>query len=213
MDDPHENANVLAAGAEVGNAAAVVILLHGRGATAESILGLVPAFDRNDIAFLAPQAAGNTWYPQRFLVPREQNQPHLDSAHRLVERLVEETVEGGSPAEKVVLVGFSQGACLAADFAARHPRRYGGIIAFSGGLIGDRVEARDFSGDLDGTPAFIGCSDVDQHIPAERVRATAEVLSALGAEVILRLYPGMGHMINQDEMEAAAAILARAAAG
>jgi predicted esterase len=171
---------------------------------------LVPAFDRNDIAFWR---RSRRQHCTRNASSRRASRTSRISTARIAwsSGLSRTLIEGGTPAEKVVLAGFSQGACLAADYAARHPRRYGGIIAFSGGLIGDRVEARDFSGDLEGTPAFIGSSDVDPHIPVERVRATAEILKALGAEVTLRLYPGMGHMINQDEMEAAAAILERAA--
>jgi predicted esterase len=207
MNDPHQNAPILAAGAKPEEARAAVILLHGRGASARDILSLAGAFGRSDIAYVAPQASGNTWYPHRFLVPRTENQPHLDSAHRVVARLVGSLAERGLPATKVVLAGFSQGACLVSDYAARNPRRYGGVFAFSGGLIGDRIVPADFSGDLAGTPAFVGCSDVDGHIPADRVRITADVLKALGASVTLRLYPGMGHTINQDEIDAAKAIL------
>ncbi|MCW5718451.1 MAG: dienelactone hydrolase family protein [Bauldia sp.] len=211
--DPHANAPVLTAGAEPKAAKAAMILLHGRGATARDILGLAGAIGRPDIAYVAPQATGNTWYPHRFLVPRAENQPHLDSAHAVVARLLAMLEGQGVPAEKVILAGFSQGACLASDHAARNPRRYGGVIAFSGGLIGDRIDAADFAGSLDGTPAFVGCSDVDGHIPAERVRKTAEVLGALGAEVTLRLYPGMGHTINQDEIAAAQAMVDAVVAG
>lgn len=205
--DPHANAPVLTAGAEPKAAKAAMILLHGRGATARDIIGLAGAIGRSDVAYVAPQASGNTWYPHRFLVPRAENQPHLDSAHAVVARLLAMLAGQGLPAEKVILAGFSQGACLASDHAARNPRRYGGVIAFSGGLVGDRIEVADFSGSLAGTPAFVGCSDVDGHIPAERVRKTAEILGALGADVTLRLYPGMGHTINQDEIAAAQAIV------
>lgn len=205
--DPHADAPVLTAGAEPKAAKAAMILLHGRGATARDIIGLAGAIGRPDVAYVAPQASGNTWYPHRFLVPRAENQPHLDSAHAVVARLLAMLAGQGLPAEKVILAGFSQGACLASDHAARNPRRYGGVVAFSGGLIGDRIEVADFTGSLAGTPAFVGCSDVDGHIPAERVRKTAEVLGALGAAVTLRLYPGMGHTINQDEIAAAQAMV------
>jgi predicted esterase len=211
MNDPHQFAPALTAGASAPDAKAAVILLHGRGASARDILSLAGAFGRTDIVYVAPQATGNTWYPHRFLVPRAENQPHLDSALRVVGRVLADLADSGLPPHKVVLAGFSQGACLASDYAARNPRRYGGVIAFSGGLIGDMVAASDFSGDLAGTPAFVGCSDVDGHIPADRVRLTAEVLETLGAEVTVRLYPGMGHTINQDEVEAAKHILAQAA--
>jgi phospholipase/carboxylesterase len=205
--DPHADAPVLTAGAEPKAAKAAMILLHGRGATARDIIGLAGAIGRPDVAYAAPQASGNTWYPHRFLVPRAENQPHLDSAHAVLARLLAMLAGQGLPAEKVILAGFSQGACLASDHAVRNPRRYGGVVAFSGGLIGDRIELADFTGSLAGTPAFVGCSDVDGHIPAERVRKTAEVLGALGADVTLRLYPGMGHTINQDEIVAAQAMV------
>jgi predicted esterase len=207
MNDPHQFAPALAAGATPPKAKAAMILLHGRGGSAREILSLAAAFGRDDIAYVAPQATGNTWYPHRFLVPRAENQPHLDSAYRVVKRVLDDLAASGLPAHKVIVAGFSQGACLASDYAARNPRRYGGVFAFSGGLIGDRVSPADFSGDLAGTPAFVGCSDVDGHIPADRVRLTAEVLKTLGANVILRLYPGMGHTISQDEIDAAKAIL------
>lgn len=207
MIDPHANAPVLTTGADPSEAGAAVVLIHGRGASARDILSLARAFDRDDVAYLAPQASGNSWYPQRFLVPREENQPWLDSAYRVVARLVADLGEGGVPPERVVLAGFSQGACLASDYAARNPRRYGGILAFSGGLIGDRIDPSSYSGSLAGTPAFVGCSDVDFHIPAERVRETAAVLEQLGALTTLRLYPGMGHTINDDEITAASAII------
>lgn len=207
MNDPHRDAQILAVGAEPGEAKMAMILIHGRGASARDILGLARALGREDVAYLAPQASGNVWYPQRFLVPRAQNEPELGSAHRLIAAMIADLEEQGIPAERIVLAGFSQGACLASDHAARFPRRYGGIIAFSGGLIGDRVDPADFSGSLDGTPAFIGCSDVDPHIPDARVRATAQILKGLGASVTLRIYPGMAHTVNDDEIEAAGAML------
>lgn len=212
MNDPHQGAPVLAAGAKPEEARAAVILLHGRGGNAREILSLSGAFGRADVAYLAPEASGNTWYPHRFLAPGADNQPHLDSAHGVVARLIADLSRRGMPAAKVVLLGFSQGACLASDYAARNPQRYGGVFAFSGGLIGDRISPADFAGDLAGTPAFVGCSDVDGHIPADRVRLTADILKALGANVTLRLYPGMGHTINQDEIDAAKAILHTVAA-
>ncbi|MGD9739158.1 MAG: alpha/beta hydrolase [Bauldia sp.] len=207
MDDPHKNAPVLVTGTDPNEARAAVILLHGRGASARDILGLASAFDRGDVAYLAPQASGNTWYPHRFLVPRAENQPHLDSAHAVVARLIRTLGEQGVPAERIILAGFSQGACLASDHAVRNPRRYGGVLAFSGGLIGDRIDTADFAGSLAGTPAFLGCADNDAHIPAERVRQTAAVMEALSAEVTLRLYPGQDHRINDDEIRAAQVIL------
>lgn len=209
MDDPHEGAPVLVTGADPNEARAAVILIHGRGASARDILSLAATFDRGDIAYLAPQASGNTWYPNRFMVPRAENQPHLDSAQRVIARLIRTLAEQGIPPERVVLAGFSQGACLASDHAVRNPRRYGGVLAFSGGLIGNRIDPIAYEGSLAGTPAFIGCSDKDAHIPATRVRETAEVMKQLGAEVTLRLYPGQDHRINDDEIRAGQAILDR----
>jgi phospholipase/carboxylesterase len=178
-----------------------MILIHGRGATAENILGLVEHFGRNDIAYRAPQAAGNSWYPYSFLAPLEENEPGLSSALRLIADLVTEIGQQGVPPEKTVLAGFSQGSCLALEFAVRNPRRYGAVIGLSGGLIGPPGMAWQSAGSLSATPVFLGCGDMDAHIPTERVRETTQVIRRLGAEVTERIYPGMGHSINEDEME------------
>lgn len=157
-------------------------------------------------AYLAPQASGNAWYPYPFTAPLESNEPYLSSALDVLETLlarVEETV----PAQRVVLLGFSQGACLALEFAARHARRYGGVVGLSGGLIGPDGTPRDYPGAFEGTPAFLGCSDVDPHIPKERVLEAGDVLERMGAKVTLRLYPGMGHTVSQDELDAVRAIV------
>jgi predicted esterase len=177
-----------------------MILLHGRGATAANILGLAKQFGRPEIAYLAPQAAGNTWYPRTFLAPLEENEPGLSSALRVITDLLEEIGKHELPAEKTLLAGFSQGACLALEFAARHPRRYGALIGLSGGLIGPPGTPREYSGSLDGTPVFLGCGDQDSHIPLERVEETSQVLHGLHALVTGRIYPGMGHAINEDEL-------------
>jgi predicted esterase len=177
-----------------------VIMLHGRGGSAEDILSLASEFQVADVAYVAPQAAGSTWYPYSFLAPLEQNEPDLTSALRLVEAAVDRLTADGLSAERVVVVGFSQGACLALEFAARHARRYGAIAALSGGLIGPPGTPRDYAGSFDGTPVFLGCSDVDPHIPVERVRESAGVLQRLGAAVDERIYPGMGHTVNADEI-------------
>jgi predicted esterase len=202
MNNLHANQPVRTAGAALDQAAAVVILIHGRGARAEDMLALAAELDRPGLAYLAPQAAGNTWYPQRFLAPTAANQPWLDSALGVIDRLMVHSSTAGIPIEKVVLLGFSQGACLAADYAARNARRYGAVVGLSGGLIGADGEPRQDRGNLDGTPVFLGCSDVDFHIPLQRVHYTAQVLKALGGQVDTRIYPGMGHTVNLDEIEA-----------
>jgi phospholipase/carboxylesterase len=192
---------VLEAGEKLAKARAAMILLHGRGATAEDIMTVGAELSQPGFAYLAPQAAGNAWYPNPFTAPLEANEPYLSSALEVVETLlarVEETV----PAQRVVLLGFSQGACLTLEFAARHARRYGGVIGLSGGLIGPDRTPRDYPGDFEGTPAFLGCSDVDPHIRKDRVQEAAEVLKRMGAQVTMRLYPGLGHTVNQDEIDA-----------
>jgi predicted esterase len=205
---PHRIEDVLVAGAPLGSAKAAVILVHGRGATAESMFPLAEAFGQDGVAYLAPQAAGHTWYPNRFLAPIESNEPYLTSALALLAALIEDLEAKGLPPEKVGLVGFSQGACLASEFAARNARRYGFVAALTGGLIGPPGTPRDYAGSLDGTPVFLGSSDVDPHIPLERVEETTAVLSALGANVDERIYPGMGHTVNEDEVRAVKELLA-----
>ena len=186
----------------------MLIFVHGRGATAESILSLADYLPHPAMAYLAPQAAGNTWYPYSFLAPMEQNEPYLSSALARLGALLAEVERAGISPERVVLAGFSQGACLASEFVARHAQRYGGLMAFSGGLIGPPGTPREYPGTLDGTPVFLGCSDVDPHIPLARVNETADVLARLGAVVDKRIYPRLGHTINQDEIDAAAALVA-----
>jgi predicted esterase len=203
---------VAVAGAPLDEASGVIIALHGRGAGAEDILGLAEEAAPSGAAILAPQAAGNTWYPYRFLEPMERNEPYLTSALRRVGELVAGVQSHGIPAERIALLGFSQGACLALESAARSARRYAGVLAFSGGLIGPPGTAFAYDGSLEGTPVFIGSSDVDPHIPRERVEESAAAMRRLGAEVDARLYPGMGHTVNRDEVEAAREML-RAAFG
>lgn len=200
MKGPHQNQPVRVAGTDLSQARGAMVMLHGRGATAESILTLVPVLGLEGFAYLAPQAGGNSWWPQSFLAPITQNEPGISSAMQAVEDVLARVEAGGVARERTVLLGFSQGACLAAEFAARHARRYGGVAALSGGLIGPNGTPRDYRGSLDGTPVFLGCSDVDSHIPAERVRLSAEVLERLGGEVTMRLYAGMGHTIIEDEL-------------
>ena len=204
---PHGGERVLTNGAPLETAAGALIAIHGRGAGAEDIMALAREIAPPNVAILAPQAAGNTWYPYAFLEPTERNEPYLSSALRIVGDLIAQVVEHGISPERVALVGFSQGACLALEAAARNARRYAGVIGLSGGLIGPPGTSFDFAGSLDGTPVFLGCSDVDPHIPKERVEESAAALERLGAAVDLRLYPGMSHTVNRDELEAARTIL------
>ncbi|HEX2280514.1 MAG TPA: dienelactone hydrolase family protein [Thermomicrobiales bacterium] len=204
---PHGGERILSGGAPLEAAGGALIAIHGRGADAEDIIALAREIAPPDVTILAPQAAGNTWYPYRFLEPTERNEPYLSSALRVVADLIVQLGEHRIPPERVALMGFSQGACLALEAAARNARRYAGVIGFSGGLIGPPGIPFDFTGSLDGTPVFLGCSDVDPHIPKERVEESAVALDRLGAAVDVRLYRGMGHTVNRDELEAARAIL------
>jgi len=183
-------------------------MVHGRGATAESILTLADEFGRPDLAYLAPQAHGYAWYPYSFLSPMEQNEPGLSSGLATLGDLLERITAAGVPPERTILLGFSQGACLSLEFAARNARRYGGVIGLSGGLIGPPGTPRDYAGSLAGTPVFLGCSDRDPHIPRQRVDESAQVLTGLGGEVTERIYPAMGHTVNEDEIEFVQGLLA-----
>ena len=207
QQDPHANQPVLHAGAPLAEARMAAIMVHGRGASAQDIIGLSQEFSHRDIAYLAPQAAGNTWYPYSFLMPLAQNEPALSSALRLIETILTSLRGQNFPPEKVALMGFSQGACLSLEFAARHAQRFAAVAAFSGGVIGPPGMSRKYAGSLDGTPVFLGCSDVDPHIPVDRVYESAEVFKHLGAVVDTRIYPRMGHTINHDEIEAVDALL------
>jgi predicted esterase len=210
-NDPHDGQRILAAGLPLEEAKGAVILVHGRGGSPEDVLGLAAELENQGLdaplAWLAPQAAGYTWYPYSFMAPMEQNEPGLSSGLALLGRVVEGIEEEGIPAEKIVLLGFSQGACLSLEFAARNARRFGGVLAFSGGLIGPPGTPRNYAGSFDGTPIFLGCSDVDPHIPKPRVDESAEVLRRMGADVTERIYPGMGHTVNQDELDFARQLL------
>ncbi|MDX1997367.1 MAG: alpha/beta hydrolase [Thermoanaerobaculia bacterium] len=204
---PHGGRPVMVVGAQPRRARGAVVMLHGRGATSADILTLVPELAQSDLTFWAPQAAGFTWYPQRFLAPLAANEPSLSSALALVSGLLDELEELGLPAEKTALLGFSQGACLALESALRRPRRYAGVIAFTGGLIGPPGTVWRAPASLAGTPVFIGTSDRDPHVPRERAEESARVLELAGAVVDLRIYPGLGHTVVEDELEAARAIL------
>ena len=203
--DPHAGQPVLHYGPPIAEARRVAIFIHGRGASADDILGLAPELGTDDVAYLAPQAAGHTWYPYSFLSPIPHNEPGITSALGVIARLIDSTHLGS---ERVVILGFSQGACLALEFAARNTRRYATVVALSGGLIGPPGTPRDYPGSMENTPVFIGCSDVDPHIPVERVRESAEVFRRMGAAVDERIYRGMGHTINEDELHAVRALVA-----
>ena len=195
-----KDTHVVRAGSEVARAKAAVVLIHGRGATAEGMLGLAAEFAVPGIAYVAPQAAASTWYPYSFLAPLAQNEPALSEALATVDRVVADVAAQGVPHERIVLLGFSQGACLALEYGARNARRWGGAVALSGGLIGPDGTPRDYAGSLDGTPVFLGCSDVDSHIPLHRVHESGDTMGKLGGTVTKRIYPGMGHTIVADEV-------------
>ncbi len=201
MVDLHQSQPLLHAGAPLAAARAAMVLVHGRGATAEDILLLAGEFKVTGFAFLAPQAAGGTWYPNRFTAPLASNEPWLSSALARLDAILADISAAGIPSERQMLLGFSQGACLALEYAARHARRYGGLVGLSGALIGPEGTPRNYADSLAGTPVFLGCSDVDPHIPKERVLETGEVMRSLGGEVTVEIYPGLGHAVNLDELE------------
>jgi predicted esterase len=205
--DPHRGQPVLTLGPAPESARLTMIMAHGRGASAEDMMGLAAELGTTDVAFLAPQAAGRTWYPYSFLSPLQDNEPGISSALRvlagLVDGLIAQRIEHG----RIALLGFSQGACLSLEFAARHPQPYAAVVGLSGGLIGPPGTPRDYPGSFGGAPVFLGCSDIDAHIPLERVRETADVFRRMGASVDERIYPRMGHTVNQDEMAAVNALL------
>lgn len=206
---PHAGTPMRYAGPPVEEAAGVVVMLHGRGASAEDILSLHGALGIGSLGAVAPEAAGGTWYPYSFLAPLESNQPFLDSALSRVESVVSGLLAAGVAGERIGVLGFSQGACLACEFVARRPRRYGAVIALTGGLIGPEGTAREYKGSLDGTPVLLAAGDPDPHVPFRRVEETAKVLEGMGAEVEVRRYPGKGHMVSGDELEAARGHLLR----
>ena len=210
---PHQGQPTIHLGQPLAEASGVLVLIHGRGATAESMVPLAEELADDGMATLLPQAAGNVWYPQRFLAPIEDNEPFLSSALQRIDDVVRSAIDAGVPADRIIVGGFSQGACLAAEYVARTPQRYGGVLVFSGGVIGPPEMEFSYRGDLAGTPALVGCSDSDFHIPQERVHATSTVLANLGAQVTERIYPGMGHTINEDEVSLAGEIVRAAIVG
>ena len=204
---PHQGQPLLLAGEPLESAKAAMIMMHGRGATAEDILMLADEFKQPGFAYLAPQAAGNSWYPNSFLAPIASNEPGLSSGLAVIASLLEQLIQAGISSERTMILGFSQGACLSLEFVARNARRYGGVAGLSGGLIGPEGTPRSGSGSLAGTPVFLGCSDIDPHIPKARVQETAEVLQRLGGDVTMRLYPRMGHTVNRDELRSVQAMM------
>jgi len=207
VNDPHADQPVISAGANPRDAAGTLVLIHGRGASAESILSLHKVLAIENLAALAPQASEHTWYPNSFLAPIPSNQPYLDSALNRIDSIINELLALSIPSERIALLGFSQGACLTSEYVARHPRRYGAVMGLTGGLIGPPGTPRDYAGSLGGTPVFLGASDPDPHVPFDRVRETEAVFVRMGAKVEVHRYPGMPHTINQDEMDACRTLL------
>jgi phospholipase/carboxylesterase len=192
---------IIWAGKKISEAKKALIMIHGRGATAEDILSLASHLHVNDYALLAPQATNYTWYPYSFMVPPAQNEPWLSSALGLVGEMTDDLIKKGISSDNIYFSGFSQGACLALEFVARNARQWGGVAAFTGGLIGDKIYSENYQGDFKGTHVFIGTSDPDPHVPTERVIKSADILKGMNAEVTMKTYPSMGHTINHDEIE------------
>ena len=208
FNGPHQGLPATGHGATLARAKAAMVMVHGRGATAQSMFPLAGEFAQPDFYYVAPQAQNHTWYPYSFLAPKEQNQPGISSGLQVLHDLLEDINAAGIPAEKIMLTGFSQGACLVSEFAARHPQKLGGVVAFSGGLIGPDIDESGYSGSMDQTPVFLGCSDIDPHIPKERVDVTGDVFGRLEANVTKRIYKGMGHTVNEDEIKAVRGMMA-----
>ena len=211
MTNPHTGRPVATRGKPAEASRGVVVMIHGRGRDTEDILEVAERIGDPDFAYLAPSAKDNSWYPYSFLEPIEKNEPQLSGALDVYDELVNGLVEMGIPRWRIVLAGFSQGACLTAEYAARHAERYSGILLFTGGLIGPPGTPWAYEGSFDGTPVFLGTSDVDEFVPEERVRESAMVFERMGANVALRVYPGMGHVVNDDEIAVAKKILQRVA--
>lgn len=201
--------NIITAGKELTRDSKVLIMLHGRGGSAEDILSLASYLDAKDFTLLAPQATNNTWYPYSFLAPPSQNEPWLSSALNLLKELLDELNAKEIPSQNIFFLGFSQGACLTLEFVTRNADRYGGVVAFTGGLIGDKIYNENYKGDFQNSPIFIGTSNPDPHVPVERVYATTNILKDMNGHVTEKVYNNMGHTINQDEMEQANKIVFR----
>jgi phospholipase/carboxylesterase len=208
-DGPHQNQPLATAGAAPEDAETAVILLHGRGATAQSMLQFAEEFTAPGVVYLAPQAARNTWYPNSFLAPIEQNEPGLSSGLQAIDDVLAEIADAGIGPEHTLLLGFSQGGCLTAEFVARNAQRYGGVAILSGGVIGPEGTPRNYDGSLSGTPVFLGCSDNDPHVPRERVHESTGIFEDLDGDVTERIYEGLGHTVNDDELQAVTDLLDR----
>lgn len=198
---PHQSEPVRSAGRPLGSGRAAMIMVHGRNAGPENILELASLIPHPEYSFLAPAAAGGTWYPLSFMAEIARNEPGLSSGLAVIQELVGSIEARGVPRQRIILLGFSQGACLSSEYAVRNASRLGGVVALSGGLIGPPGTVWNYPGSFEGTPVFLGCSDVDSHIPKARVDESAAVFSAMGARVTERIYPGMGHQVNEDELE------------
>tara|TARA_R110002124_G_scaffold55457_2_gene156744 strand:- start:87 stop:725 length:639 start_codon:yes stop_codon:yes gene_type:complete len=206
----HSAKNVIYKGVALQEATKVMIMIHGRGASAQSILSLSDYFENDTMAYIAPQAEGSTWYPYSFLVPEKENEPSLSSGLEVINTLVESLIsENGFLPENIFLLGFSQGACLALEYSARNARNYGGVFALSGGLIGPHLEVEKYQGHFNKTPILIGCSDIDFHIPKERVVESGKLVEGLGAEVLVQLYPNFGHSVHEREISFINEVLGR----
>jgi phospholipase/carboxylesterase len=208
ISDPHGTQGIVSIGSPLPDAAGVLILLHGRGGTAEDILGLGEPIAPEQWAMLAPQASGNSWYPFSFLAPREQNEPYLTSALGRVRAAVDMALAAGIAADKIAIAGFSQGACLATEFVGRNPRRYAALLAFTGGLIGPLGAPIKLTGDLAGTPVVLSSGDPDPHVPWARVQQSADLLQEIGGRVMIRRYPGKPHSVTGEELRSASDVLA-----
>lgn len=208
---PHAGEPTLRRGAALEEAKLAVIMIHGRNAGPANILELASMIDHPDAVYLAPGAHRGAWYPTSFLSPIEQNEPGISSGISVIHALTDEIIAAGIPAERIVLLGFSQGACLAGTAAQRRPMRYGGVLMFSGGLIGPPGTSWSDEGSLAETPVFLGCSNIDFHIPEKRVRDSATHFTRMGADVTMRIYEGMGHLVNDDEIAFANQLLAQVA--
>jgi phospholipase/carboxylesterase len=198
---PHLGDKILYPGLSLENAEFAMLLIHGRGATAESMLPLIDALEADKISFVIPQADQLTWYPYRFIEERQANEPGITSGLTLIHTIIQSLEDKGFPKHKIYLLGFSQGACLAADYVARFPAQFAGVFILSGGLIGKSLKANDYAGHLENTPVFLGCSTEDFHIPENRVYESARVFESLKAKVTKKIYENLGHTINQDEID------------
>ncbi len=198
---PHAGQPVEIIGRPLGEGRAAMVMIHGRDAKPANILDLAVRLDHPDFTYVAPAAANGTWYPYSFMAEKDKNEPGLSSGIAVIEGVVDDVVKSGVSKDRIIVLGFSQGACLTAEYAVRHADRFAGVIAFSGGLIGPPGTTWPHDGSFDGTPVFLGCSDVDSHVPLERIDESTAVFERMGAAVTKRIYPGMGHLVNEDEIE------------